>query len=84
MKELLHFTADWCVPCKRLKPMLDEILLDYPDINYKMIDVDSNIDITNDYGVQSVPTLIILLDGAIHNRHRGIATKEELNSFINK
>ncbi len=84
MKELLHFTADWCMPCKRLKPMLDEILLDYHDINYKMVDVDSNIDTTNDYGVQSVPTLIILVDGAIHARHRGIATKEELIKFLSE
>jgi thioredoxin 1 len=84
MKEILHFTADWCMPCKRLKPILDEILLDYPDIKYNSIDVDSNIGITNDYNVQSVPTLIILVDGGIHKRHRGVATKEELIKFISE
>lgn len=84
MKELLHFTAEWCMPCKRLKPMLDELLPNYPDIVYNSINVDSNIDITNDYSVQSIPTMIILVDGAIHSRHRGIVTKEELIKFLSE
>ena len=82
-KELLHFTADWCNPCKKLKPIIEEYVLDNPDMKYTQVDVDKEIQLTKDYGILSVPTLISMIDGKIVSRHSGIANKKEIESLFN-
>lgn len=77
MKELIHFTADWCQPCKKMAPMIDEFVNDNPEIAYTKIDVDSDSGFVEEFEVRGVPTFIIRVDGEIKNRHTGVATKEK-------
>lgn len=83
MKQLLHFTADWCQPCKKIKPVIESYLLENPYVQYVQIDVDKDHDTTSDYAVRSVPTLIVLEDNEVVNRHSGIITYNELEQLIN-
>ena len=62
MKEILHFTAQWCQPCKKMQPIIDEFLDKNQEIMYTKIDVDNNGDKVTHYEVKSVPTLVILED----------------------
>jgi len=57
-RTLVHFTADWCAPCKRLAPVIDELINEDPTIKYIKIDVDEEPGITTEFGIQSVPTLV--------------------------
>lgn len=82
MKQLIHFTATWCKPCEKLAPIIEELLLENPDIEYKKIDVDKEIDIVKSYQIMSVPTLIINVDSKEQIRHSGILTKEKLKDFF--
>lgn len=59
--KLLHFTAEWCGPCKMMKPVVDSVVGEY-ELEYISIDIDSNPETTADYNVLGVPTFILVND----------------------
>lgn len=77
-KVLVDFYADWCGPCKRLGTILEEI----NDIDILKVNVDLFQNISNKYGVMSIPTLIIFDKGNEVKKSIGFKTKEELLEFI--
>jgi len=80
---LLDFYADWCGPCKRQGPMLEELKEKMGEkIEVKKIDVDQNMDIANQYGIRVVPTLIILKDGKVIRTLEGVTSAESLESML--
>lgn len=82
MKTLLHFSADWCNPCKVMQPFIDEFVSNNPDVDYTKIDVDKNLEITKNNNVMSIPTIIAFVDGVEIKRHRGVAQLSDLNSLF--
>lgn len=84
MQELLHFTADWCQPCKRMAPLIQEYLDNHPDVVYTKVDVDSDSGFVSEYGVSGVPTFIIKTDNKITNRHTGVATADKFAELFDK
>jgi thioredoxin 1 len=82
---LLHFTADWCGPCKKIKPIIENYISEHSDVEYRAIDVDESISTAKHFNVMSIPTLVVLDGEDIINRHTGILTKTELEQlFIKK
>lgn len=75
---LVDFYADWCGPCKRLGAILEEI----NDIDILKVNADLFQNISNKYGVMSIPTLIIFDKGNEIKKSIGFKTKEELIEFI--
>lgn len=82
MITLLHFTADWCVPCKKIKPLIDEVVAENPDISYLKIDIEEDFDMAKLYNVMSIPTLIVIKDDTVHARHTGNATLDKIKSLF--
>jgi thioredoxin 1 len=84
MKNLMHFTADWCVPCKQMKPIIEEFRFTNKDINYHNINIDlpENQELIKDFGVMGVPTFISLVDNKVHDRHTGLASKFKIESLF--
>ena len=83
MKHVLYFTADWCNPCKKVKPIVEEINQD-STVKFKIVDVDLEIDLAKSFEIASVPTFILIEDGNVINRISGAQTKEKLLGFINE
>ena len=75
---LIDFYADWCGPCKRLGTILEEI----NDIDILKVNVDLFQNISNKYGVMSIPTIIIFDKGNEIKKSIGFKTKNELLEFI--
>ena len=73
--KLIHFTAEWCEPCKMMKPVIAEVISERPDLEYVAIDIDNDRDLALQYDVMGVPTFIIEDDGEIVNRVSGAMTK---------
>jgi thioredoxin 1 len=80
MKKVLRFTASWCGPCKMLAKTLEEVETNIP---IEVIDIDVNPEIATEFGIRSVPTLVIVEDNMASKRLIGNKTKQELEAFIN-
>ena len=80
MKKIVRFTASWCEPCKMLAKTLDEVDLKLP---VEVVDIDIHPEIAAEFGIRSVPTLVIVEDNIPSKRIVGNKTKQELEAFIN-
>lgn len=62
--KVIRFTADWCAPCKEYLPIFTKVLKDYPDVEVKSLDIetDDGVEMASDYGIRGVPTTIIFKD----------------------
>ncbi len=79
---LVDFYADWCGPCKKMKPILQKIAKANPNVKLLQIDADKSEDIVNAYQVNEIPTLILFKNGRQNWRDSGIKTEQELRSVI--
>lgn len=84
MLEIFDFYAIWCGPCKMLSPILDEIQQTNQDINIKKINTDENKEITQQYNVVSVPTVVFVKDNKEICRFNGFKSKDYIQSLINQ
>ena len=79
-KEILYFSASWCSPCRTLAPRMERLS---NQINYKKIDVDNNRELSSEFGVRNIPTLILLQDGQAINRLVGLQSEQDILNFYN-
>jgi len=83
MKELIHFTAEWCQPCKAMMPIITQFRDKHPEIIYTKIDIDQQSDTAKFFGVMGVPTFISQIDGLNYERKTGRSTLFQLESLFN-
>jgi len=82
MKTILYFTADWCQPCKKVKPIVEELNREYAPGMFQMIDVDIEKEMAKSFELKSVPTFVLFENGNEINRLIGAQTKQSLLEFI--
>ena len=82
---LLDFTATWCGPCKAIAPLLDQIAdANLGKIAIYKLDIDENPETPNQFGVQSIPTLLLFNGGKLVDRRVGSAPKNVLDQFVGR
>lgn len=80
---IVDFYATWCPPCKMLAPIMEEIAEQAKGYQVAKIDIDQAIDIANEFGVMSIPTVIFFKKGEELQRLVGFRNKDELLDEIN-
>lgn len=83
MNTILYFTADWCNPCKKVKPIVEELNREQTEKRFYIIDVDIEMEMTQDFKIQSIPTFIVMNDNTEVHRVTGAQTKQQLEDLIN-
>ena len=82
---LIDFYADWCGPCKMMSPVIDEIAEEMKEtVKVGKINVDENQDLAMEYGVMSIPTIVVLKNGEVQKTFVGVTDKEEIKHAINE
>ena len=81
MTHVLYFTAEWCNPCQRTRPIAEELKRDGV-IDFLFVDADTELELIQKFGVKSIPTYILLEDGREVKRMNGAKTKQDFLDFI--
>ena len=77
---LVDFYADWCGPCRRMGEVLETLT----EVNVLKINTDEFLNLATSFGVMSIPTLILFIDGAESGKLIGLQSKDDILDFINK
>ncbi|MBU0982183.1 thioredoxin [Patescibacteria group bacterium] len=81
---LVDFFAEWCGPCRALAPLIDELTGEFEGkVKIGKMDVDSNPDTAQSFGIMSIPTLVFFKDGKEVDRVSGVLPKETLTEKLN-
>ena len=79
---MLDFYADWCGPCRMVSPIVDEIAEENPQYLVGKINVDEETKLAADFGVGSIPTLIVMKNGRIVQESVGARPKEQILKML--
>ena len=79
---LLDFYADWCGPCRMVGPIVEEIAGERSDIKVGKINVDEQSELAQQFGVMSIPTLVVMKNGEIANKAVGALPKDEILALL--
>ena len=80
---LLDFWASWCGPCRMLSPIVDEVTEERTDIKVGKVNVDEQPDLAAQFGVMSIPTLLVFKDGKLVNQTVGARPKSGVLALLN-
>ena len=78
---LLDFWASWCGPCRMVSPIVDEIAEERQDIKVGKVNVDEQPELAAQFGVMSIPTLVVIKDGKVVNQTGGARPKAQMLSL---
>ena len=79
---LLDFWAPWCAPCRMVGPILDEIAEERSDVKVAKINIDEQPELASQFGVMSIPTLMVMKEGRIVQRAMGARPKAQILSML--
>ena len=79
---LLDFYADWCGPCRMVSPLVDQIAEENPEYLVGKINVDEQPELAQQFGVMSIPTLVVLKDGKIIEQSAGARGKDQILEML--
>lgn len=82
---VIDFWAEWCGPCKKVLPIVEELASEYSgSVDIRKCDVEENPEACEKFGIMTIPTLLFIKGGEVVERHVGTAKKDQLKELIEK
>ncbi|MDH5464087.1 MAG: thioredoxin [Thiovulaceae bacterium] len=79
---IIDFWAEWCAPCKQFAPTFEKVAAENPDITFAKVNTEEQQAIATQYGIHSVPTLMVVRDGIVLLNHGGAQPEDVMNKVI--
>ena len=79
---LIDFFANWCMPCKMLSPVIEEVANEVSGVKVCKVNVDEEPELAQKFQVMSIPTLVVMKDGKMVNKTIGVRPKEEIVGML--
>lgn len=79
---LVDFWASWCGPCRMIAPVVEEIAAERTDVKVGKINVDEQPELSQRFGVMSIPTLLVFQGGQVKNKSVGVVPKENILKIL--
>ncbi len=81
---LVDFWAEWCGPCMMLSPLVDEVSDELDDVKFCKVNCDEARDLALEYGVMTIPNLLLFENGELINQSVGYIEKQDIIDFVTK
>ena len=78
MKKILYFSSTWCNPCRSFRPIMEQVSREIP---VEFIDIDANPQLVAEYGIRSVPTIVVLNNGQVASKQAGVLTESQIKNL---
>ena len=79
---LVDFYADWCGPCKMQGPIIDALAAEVADVKFCKLNIDESMEIAREYGIMSIPTIMVVKNGEVTFKEPGLMQKDELKELF--
>ncbi len=79
---LIDFWASWCGPCRMLSPIIDEVAAAHPQVKIGKINIDEQQELAQEYGIMSIPTLMVFKNGQKVNESIGLTSRETIENLL--
>ena len=79
---LIDFWAEWCGPCRMLSPVIDEVAAENPAVKVGKVNVDEQQELAAQFGIMSIPTLLVFKNGKKVNESLGLIPKEQVEKLL--
>ena len=79
---LVDFWASWCGPCRMQGPIIDQLAASHSNVVFGKVNVDEEPDLASEYGITSIPTLIIFRDGRVIDQVTGVTSKASIERML--
>jgi len=81
---LIDFYADWCGPCRAVAPIIEEIAEENSDMLVAKVNVDDQPELASEFGVFSIPTLVVMRNGKVSAKSAGARPKAQIMAMLGK
>lgn len=81
---IIDFSATWCMPCRMLSPILEQVADKMPSVSFYNLDIDENEEIAKRYRIFSVPTLVAFKEGKVIDSLVGLNNYDEVLTFVKR
>ncbi|MEM9825346.1 MAG: thioredoxin [Planctomycetota bacterium] len=79
---LVDFWAPWCGPCRQIAPMIDELASENPGVKIGKVNIDDNPNVAQQFGIQGIPTLLLMKNGEVSETFVGVRPKAALQEAL--